>query len=158
MQQFTNQSVYTFLKYENTAVISLEHLKSNDSIKTFIIYSVKHNIAESIDRGSSCTKNMSSSHGQKLVGTIQPGQKKLLVLSLHGARQQSWELQGILITTYSSVVVSLDLTHIHMTFILQQKYQKEIVIKYNCGYLYCWLWTHYIFSNQSQTMSSRIFW
>ena len=39
------------------------------------------------------------------------------MLSLHGARQESGELQGMLITTYSSVVVSLNLTHIHVTFI-----------------------------------------
>ena len=57
MQQFTNQSVYTFSKYENTAVISLEHLKSNDPIETFIKYNVEYNIAESIVPLSSCTKD-----------------------------------------------------------------------------------------------------
>ena len=56
------------------------------------------------------------------------------LLSLHRARQQSWELQGILITTYSSVVVSLNLTHIHMTFIAAEIQKINYINKCNREY------------------------
>ena len=110
---------------------------------------MKNSLAKTIDPRSSCTKTTREAvtRAQTLVGTIQPGPLKLLVLSLHGARQQRGELQGMLITYYLSIVVSLDRTRVHMTFITAEIPNRNYVNKYNRGYfIYIFDCGHIVYS------------
>ena len=150
----TNAAIYRpiswsiFTVWENCC-----HLPGTPEIKclkiqTFIKYFVKNSLAKTIDPRSSCTKytRVAVTRAQTLVGTIQPGPLKLLVLSLHGARQQRGELQGMLITNYLSIVVSLDRTRVHMTFITAEIPNRNYVNNNRGYFIYIFDCGHIVYS------------